>query len=250
MAKDDLPAKNSFEPNGAGPDRRGLLKAIASAAPMLAVGTAAEAQPAPNAPASAPPPASGYQSLGPDEAAFTEAMVNVMCPADHLTPNGVDCGLAIFIDRQLASGMGKGDFWYASGPWISGKPQFGPQMPLTSEQFYKAGVAAAAAACKARFGKSFDQVPAADAEAFLEDLQKGAVKDARVDLGLWFNSLVYPFFVQGCFADPIYGGNADKVFWKMIGYPGLPAVYRRDMVAYRGKPHPASKAPKSILDFS
>jgi hypothetical protein len=30
-----------------------------------------------------------------EEAAFTEAMVNVMCPADSFTPNGVDCGLSI-----------------------------------------------------------------------------------------------------------------------------------------------------------
>jgi hypothetical protein len=57
---------------------------------------------------SLPAPEAGYQSLGPDEVGFVEALVNVMCPADHLTPNGVDCGLAIYIDRQLAGGFGKG----------------------------------------------------------------------------------------------------------------------------------------------
>jgi hypothetical protein len=36
----------------------------------------------------------------------------------------------------------------------------------------------------------------------------------------------------------MYGGNRGKVFWKMIGYPGLPAAYGIDMVRYRGKPHP------------
>jgi hypothetical protein len=36
----------------------------------------------------------------------------------------------------------------------------------------------------------------------------------------------------------------------MIGYPGLPAVYNRDVVAFRGKRHPKSDAPKSIQDLS
>jgi len=36
----------------------------------------------------------GYNSLSPDEAAFVETLVNIMCPADEYTPNGVDCGLA------------------------------------------------------------------------------------------------------------------------------------------------------------
>ena len=30
-------------------------------------------------------------------------------------------------------------------------------------------------------------------------------------------------------------GNGGKVFWKMIGYPGLPATLARDMVEFRDK---------------
>jgi gluconate 2-dehydrogenase gamma chain len=60
-------------------------------------------------------PVSGYLSFGPEEAGFVEAMVDVMCPADELTPGGVDCGLAIFIDRQLAGGFGKGARLYMRG---------------------------------------------------------------------------------------------------------------------------------------
>jgi gluconate 2-dehydrogenase gamma chain len=39
------------------------------------------------------------------------------------------------------------------------------------------------------------------------------------------------------------------VFWKMIGYPGLPATHTLDMTRYRGKPYPGAKNPKSIADF-
>jgi gluconate 2-dehydrogenase gamma chain len=242
--------------------RREILKQIATAAsaaqlssPGLSAtaaaavaATVAQAEAAPAAPNSAP--TAGYQSLSPDEAAFVEALVNVMCPADHLTPNGVECGLATFIDRQLAGGFGQGEDLYMRGPWRQGKPQLGYQLPLTPEQFFKAGVAAATAACRNRFGRDFDALPVADVEVFLLDLSKGKVTDSRVPLRQWFNDLVYPLFIQACFADPIYGGNVDKVFWRVIGYPGLPATHAQDMVEFRGKPYPAAKDPKSIIDFS
>lgn len=191
-----------------------------------------------------------YLSLGSDEAAFVEAMINVMCPADQLTPNGVDCGLAIYIDRQLAGAFGKGDRLYMRGPWKHGKPQLGYQIPLTPEKFFKAGVAAAQEACTKKFGKLFDLLPPADADAFLQDLASDKLPHPRVPLAVWFNDLVYPLFVQACFADPVYGGNRNKVFWRMIGYPGLPANHARDMVEFRGRPYPAAKNPKSIADFS
>src|SRR5262249_21945503 len=52
--------------------------------------------------ANLPAPEAGYQSLSPDEAGFVEAMVNIMCPADGLTPSGVGCGLANYIHPHLA----------------------------------------------------------------------------------------------------------------------------------------------------
>lgn len=190
-----------------------------------------------------------YGSFSPDEAAFVEAMVDVMCPADELTPRGVDCGLAIFIDRQLAGAFGKGERLYRRGPWRPGAPEDGYQLPLTPEQFFKAGVAAADAACRQRHGKRFDEISAAEADAFLSFLADGGFKDTPVSLAEWFNELVYPLFVQACFADPVYGGNREKVFWKVIGYPGLPAVNGLNIVKYRGKPFPGASTPKSIEDF-
>jgi gluconate 2-dehydrogenase gamma chain len=246
-------------------DRRDVLKQIATvagSAPLSssAVGATAAAaavtvamQPdaaAAQAAVSSTAPPAGYLSLGPDEAGFVEAFVNVMCPADNLTPNGVDCGLAVFIDRQLAGGYGQGENLYMHGPWKKGKPQLGYQLPLTPAQFFKAGVAAANAASQTRFGKTFDALAPADADAFLRDLAGGKVTDTRVPLAEWFNELAYPLFVQASFADPIYGGNTNKVFWRMIGYPGLPGTHTRDMVEFRGKPFPGAKDPKSIADFS
>jgi gluconate 2-dehydrogenase gamma chain len=195
-------------------------------------------------------PVAGYICFSPEEAAFVEALVTIMCPADEFTPNGVDCGLNIFIDRQLAGDFGRGAKRYSRGPWLSGKPQHGLQLPLTPEQHFKTGLATANKACVAKYGKRFDEIAPADANQFLTDVAAGKIEDPRLSLALWFNELVYPLFTQACFADPIYGGNADKVFWKMIGYPGLPATNAVNMVQYRGKPVPHAKTPKSIVDFS
>jgi len=241
-------------------ERRGFLRRVARVgasvpfAPLVIGGAAAPsaaaaADAAPVAPA-APAPIVGYMSLSQDEAAFVETMVNIMCPTDAYSPSGVDCGLPIYIDRQLAGDFGRGWKSYSRGPWQQGKPQQGYQLPLTPEQYFKAGVAAANAACIGRYGKPFDQVTAADASAFLDDLGAGKVSDAQLPMGQWFNELVYPLFAQACFADPIYGGNINKVFWKMVGYPGLPATNTVNMVQYRGKPFPGAKDPKSIADFS
>jgi gluconate 2-dehydrogenase gamma chain len=198
-------------------------------------------------PEAAPNP---YQSLGPDEASFVEALVNTMCPADEFTPNGVDCGLASYIDRQLAGPYGQGDRRYQRGPYKHAKPQLGWQLPLTPEQFCKAGIAAINSACVRDHGMTFDQLAPAAAETILKNVADGQLTDERLPLASWFNDIIYPLFTEACFADPMYGGNRDAVFWKMVGYPGLPATYTLDMVRYRGKPHPAARKPKSIIDFS
>ena len=192
----------------------------------------------------------GYTSLGPEEAGFTEALVNVMCPADEFTPDGVACGLAVYIDRQLAGSFGKGAKRYLRGPWAEGKPQHGYQLPLTPEQYFKSGVSAVNGASERRFGKAFDQLATSDANTFLNEIAAGRVVDPELNLASWFNELVYPLFEQACFADPIYGGNRDMVFWKLIGYPGLPATNTLNMVQFRGKPFPGARNPKSIADFS
>ena len=257
MESDNLPS-----PGPATPARRLFLKQLAAASgsvPLsqaLAGGTAAALLlPAGQAAAATSPAVAinqvyGYESFGPDEAAFVEAMLNIMCPADHLTPGGVDCGLAIYIDRQLAGSFGQGARRYAAGPFLQGAVQCGPQLPLTPEQYFKAGVAEADRAAQRLHGQLFDALTPQQGDAFLQQLAAGRVAGEQLDLAEWFNSLVYPLFAEACFADPLYGGNVGMVFWKMIGYPGLPATHALDVVQYLGKPYPGAATPKSIADFS
>ena len=99
-------------------------------------------------------------------------------------------------------------------------------------------------------GVSSLQLDEADRDDFLKDVQADRVQSDGVSLALWFNEVIYRLFVEACFADPMYGGNRNAVFWKMIGYPGLPATHALDMVRYRGKPYPGATTPKSIADFT
>jgi gluconate 2-dehydrogenase gamma chain len=233
--------------------RRAFLITVASAAGAGSLAAVAPASGlAAAAPVNAPDDATflPYLSLSPDEATFVEALVNVMCPADDYSPNGVECGLATYIDRQLAGAYGKGAGRYQRGPFRVGKPELGLQQPLTPEEFCKAGIAGANAACMRDSAKPFAQLTAAEADQFLKALSADRVESAGISLALWFNEVVYPLFVEACFADPMYGGNRNAVFWRMIGYPGLPATHTNDMVQYRGKPYPGGKNPKSIVDFT
>jgi len=186
--------------------------------------------------------------LSREECAVTEALVAHMWPADHLGASGVDLGIAHFIDRQLAGAFGRGDRLYLNAPFRKGKPEHGYQLAFTPEGWYKAGIAALTRHCMDAHGKPFDQLSAQEREAVLIQASTGKATSG-LDLAAWFNGLFYPLFVQGAFSDPIYGGNRGKAAWKMIGYPGLPAFYSRDIVNFRASAIRNRDTPMSIQDF-
>ncbi|HZP77968.1 MAG TPA: gluconate 2-dehydrogenase subunit 3 family protein [Pseudolabrys sp.] len=210
--------------------------------------TPATAAPATAAPAAAPA-ITGYEFLSIDEAAFVEALVDHMVPADELTPKGTDLGINIYIDRALAGAWGKGDRLYMQGPWKQGSPNQGYQLPLTPAQLYRAGIDATNAHCRKTYGgKTFDRLDAAQREEVLKGLADNKIKfDSGLPVRVFWGT-VYQTVMEGMFADPIYGGNRDKAAWRMLGFPGVIAVHRDHVTSYRGKPFPSK--PVSIGDMS
>jgi gluconate 2-dehydrogenase gamma chain len=213
------------------PNRRDFLKTVGTvgasgiAAAVGVDGVEAQTRPtAPATPASAAAVSHAYTFLTAPEAAFIEAAVDRLIPADDLTPGGTDCGVAVFIDRQLAGAWGSGDRTYMQGPWQKGVPTQGYQSPLTPAEFFRVGIAAANASCRKTLQKDFDR------------------------LTQEFFNLLLATTMQGFFADPVYGGNRDKVAWKMIGFPGVVAIYSEHIKTYRNKKYDVE--PKSILDLS
>jgi gluconate 2-dehydrogenase gamma chain len=196
----------------------------------------------------APAAAAGYSFLNLDEAAFVEALVDHMVPADELSPKGTDIGINIYIDRALAGAWGKGDRLYMQGPWKLGVPSQGYQLPLTPAQLYRAGIAATNTHCQRTYGKPFDRLDEPQREEVLAGLSGGKI---TFDNGLparVFWTALYQTVMEGMFSDPIYGGNRDKAGWRMIGFPGVIAVNRENIEKYRDKKFPAD--PLSIADMS
>ena len=233
--------------NGFG--RRDFLKgAVVGGAAAAATATAIPAQSAPAQPADAQPAAEGYAFLNLDEAAFVEALVDHMVPADELTPKGTDIGINTYIDRALAGAWGKGERLYMQGPWKPGVPSQGYQLPLTPAQLYRAGIAATNAYCRKTYGKLFDRLDEKQREEVLVALSTGKVTFDNGPPARAFWTTVYQTVIEGMFSDPIYGGNRNKAGWRLIGFPGAIAVHRENVEKYRGKKFTAD--PVSIADMS
>jgi gluconate 2-dehydrogenase gamma chain len=228
-------------------DRRAFLKsAVAGSAVAATANIPPPAQAQPTAAQSAS--TGGYAFLNAEEAAFIEALVDHMVPADALTPKGTDIGLNIFIDRALAGGWGKGDRLYMQGPWKQGVPSQGYQLPMTPADLYRSGIAAANVVCVKSYGKSFDKLTEAQREEFLLNLQAGKVTFENGPPARVFFTTVYQSVMEGMFSDPMYGGNRNKAGWKLIGFPGVIAVHHQNVEKFRDKQFPAD--PVGIADMS
>jgi len=217
--------------------RRDFLKGAVVGGAAAAATTAPSVLPAQ---AQQPPtPASpGYEFLNIEEAAFVEALVDHMVPADELSPKGSDIGLHIFIDRALAGSWGKGDRLYMQGPWKLGVPSQGYQLPLTPAQLYRAGIQATNAYCRKQYKKTFDQLDEKQREEVLIGLSTAKITFDSGPPVRVFWSTVYQTVMEGMFSDPVYGGNRNKAGWKMIGFPGVIAVHRENIEKYRDKRFP------------
>jgi gluconate 2-dehydrogenase gamma chain len=234
--------------------RRKFLLGAGIAGTAVAAGltqpTPAEAQtpsPAATATTAAAPDAEPLLFLNETQHAFVVAAVDTIIPADELSPSGSDCGCAVYIDRQLASAWGGGAKMYRAGPYVKGKPEQGYQLPLTPAEFLVAGIGAANDWSRKTYGHDFDRLPPDKRVEALKAMEEGKAEFANFSAKGFFGRLL-AMTMEGFFSDPIYGGNRNKVAWKMLGFPGLPATYANFIDDYRDKRYVAD--PQSIADFS
>ena len=210
----------------------------------------AQAQTPQAAAAPATPPAPDHEpllTLTATEYAFFVAAVDTIIPADELSPSGSQCGVATFIDRQLAGAYGTGARLYRDGPFPKAKPELGYQLSLNPREFFRAGIEAANAWTHKTYGKDFDRLTEKDREEALKTMEQGKAPFPGFTSTMFFNALLQ-ITMEGFFADPMYGGNRNMAAWKMVGYPGLPATYREEIKTYFGKKY--DQPPQSIADFS
>lgn len=125
-------------------------------------------------------------ALSPIEADTLKAVCARIIPTDNNGPGAAEARAAEYIDRALAG-------------WLA-----------PSRDAYAAGLADIDSAARARGGRQFMHLAPAEQDAVL----------ATVDQTPFF-ALVRAHTIQGMFADPAYGGNANFAGWDLIGYPGV-----------------------------
>ena len=185
-----------------------------------------------------------YVYLQEPEVRFLEAAVEHLIPTDELSPGARDAGVVVYIDRQLAGSWGVHGRQYRSGPWMEGTPQQGYQSRFTPQEVYRIAIREINQYCKTAFDRPFAQL-APDAQLrLLKQLEKDEIALPSLSSQFFFD-LLWRNTEEGFFADPLYGGNRDKVGWKLLGFPGLPSGDYRHLIT---STEPYRAEPVSVLD--
>jgi gluconate 2-dehydrogenase gamma chain len=170
-----------------------------------------------------PPQPVTYLFFNAEEAAFVEAAVARLIPADDQWPGALEAGVANFIDLQLNGAWGAGERLYRSGPWRPGTPSQGYQLPFTPAELFRTALGAINKEL-ARAGTPFAKMNSEQQDAYLAALEAGGKDLAGVPSDVFFAHL-WESTVEGFLSDPVYGGNRDMAAWRMIGFPGAYASY-------------------------
>ena len=217
-------------------DRRRFLKQTLAGGTAATLPAGLEAQ-----------PAKAERLFSPAETAFVRAWVDVMIPADALSPAGSELGIHEYIDRALAGPWGQGQRMYLAGPWKQGLPSQGYQLPYNRAQIVRGGIEATEQHCRKTWGREFAALTEAEREQVLRGLEGAQIRfEDGVPARLFFE-LMLRLVMEGLFADPVHGGNRGKAGWKMVGFPGAGGRYRDKLRQHHDKAYQAE--PKGIEDL-
>lgn len=173
-----------------------------------------------------------------------EAAMARIIPTDDL-PGAREAGAIEFLDRYL-SGI---DFVYAKPDGSGFETLEGKRADAWHQRIdrlratYMEGVQELDRASSAAFGAEFarldpeqqDRVlaqverPSAGSESGLQEAKvtsgygapvEPALQQTSAEIDLDFFPLLCQHTRQGFYADPIYGGNVDRIGWQVIGFPG------------------------------
>jgi gluconate 2-dehydrogenase gamma chain len=170
-----------------------------------------------------------------DERAFVRAAVDRLIPKDGLGVGGVDAGVDVFIDAQLAGPFGQAVGIYMQAPFHLGDQEQGYQLPFTPAQVYRLGIQRVDEHCRKALGNAFAQLKPEQQDSILHDLEDGKIDLGEIPSGDFFG-LLWQNAREGFLADPIYGGNRNFAGWKLIGYNG-PRYNYLDDIGNFGKPY-------------
>lgn len=160
----------------------------------------------------------------PNQFDITNAAVERIFPADDNGPGAQELLVGYYIDHQLASGWGIGAREYTAGPFYPGEDTQGYQSSLNRQEIFTIGLETIEKHSTDKYKKSFLELSEEEQDAVLTDFQDGKVEMKGVSSNYFFN-LLRSTTIEGVYADPLYGGNANMEGWKMKKYPGHQMSY-------------------------
>ncbi len=146
----------------------------------------------------------------PEQRKQLELLLEAILPGTSDSPGATDAAAADMLDRLLATDP---PAYYEVPAW---------------RKLYVDGLAALDAAFRTRTGRALAEGSVQETTGLLADLASGAVAGMPADLDQrkLFGTL-RSHCIEGCFADPRWGGNRDAVMWRWYGYLGPALPFRR-----------------------
>ena len=169
--------------------------------------------------------ADAWETLTATEAATLEAMTVRLIPSDETGPGAREARAVRYIDRALGGAL------------------------ADARDAYRNGLAAVDAYARSSKGAAFVQLPDADQDALLRDMEANTAVGFRGGAAVFFN-LVRAHTIQGTFADPFYGGNANFAGWDLIAYPGVRLAVGSDDQRMDRRPSPVRRSAYDHAMFS
>jgi gluconate 2-dehydrogenase gamma chain len=157
------------------------------------------------------------------EATIVAAATARIFPSDESGPGAAEAGVVVYIDRQLAGPYARDRYRYTQPPFEKGVWEQGYQGAANPRQIYRGSL---------RLLTGFDKLTAAQQDAKLREIE-----------GSHFFQLLRRHTIEGMFCDPMHGGNAGLVGWKLIGFPGPYMSWADDIDKHPGtafRPEPKS----------
>lgn len=159
-----------------------------------------------------------------EEAKLVVAATERIFPKDNETPGATEAAVVIYIDRQLAGPHGRDKYRYTKGPWRKSIPEHGNQDKATPQEIYREGLTTLGADFATQSADEQDKrLLAIERTPFFQQLRSHTV--------------------EGMFCDPVHGGNANLIGWKMIGFPG-------PLMTYRQQEQAPARPPRSLEQIS
>lgn len=140
-------------------------------------------------------------------------------PEDDNGPGAIGLGVPYYIDKQLASPWGENAKDYMMKPF-----QLPDQTPLTRREIFIQGIRKINEVSQSEYGESFVNLEEDEQIGVLEMFDNNEIDMQYISSSQFF-ALLRQSTLEGCYSDPMYGGNKNMDGWRMKEYPGARLSY-------------------------